>query len=117
MDKMSFGEWLKANENMTSTASVATFARPTIGMTRRTYPGVWGEEDPFFKKKKKKKNENVASKKIDLSEPILKIVTADDVDSKTAKCKICSKPEKKRDLISGLCPDCRISRAIGENKN
>jgi hypothetical protein len=40
------------NEVGTSTASVASFARPVFsGAIRRT----WAVEDPFFKKKKKKK--------------------------------------------------------------
>lgn len=51
---ISFRDWLKLQETGTSTADVAVFARPCIGMVRRIYPGFWGQEDPFFKKKKKK---------------------------------------------------------------
>lgn len=48
--KLNFKQWL--NEVATSTADVAVFARPIMGVVRRHYP--WTEEDPFFKKKKKK---------------------------------------------------------------
>ena len=58
---MSFKDYLKLKEVATTTASVATFARP-IGMVRRSWP-VLGGTDPFVsvmsfdddKKKKKKK--------------------------------------------------------------
>lgn len=52
MKKRSFKEWMKLREVSTSTADVAVFARPCMGMVKRVWPG-W-EEDPFFKKRKKK---------------------------------------------------------------
>lgn len=57
--KRGFKEWLseveqQKNEVSTSTSCVATFARPTLPMVTRMWPGPWGEEDPFFRKKKKK---------------------------------------------------------------
>jgi len=51
---LNFKKWL--NETATSTGDVAVFARPMMGVVRRRWPGVWGEEDPFFKKKKKFKS-------------------------------------------------------------
>ena len=50
LEIMTFKGWLKANEAGTSTACVAVFSRPFLGMTKR---GAWGEEDPFFRRKKK----------------------------------------------------------------
>ncbi len=48
---MQFKNWLKINEVGTSTANIAVFARPMMGVVRRNWLGAWGEEDPFFKKK------------------------------------------------------------------
>jgi hypothetical protein len=52
---MSFKEWLKLNENGTSTADVAVFARPVMTSMDRRFPQpiTFGKEDPFFKKRKK----------------------------------------------------------------
>lgn len=49
----SFKTWLKTNEVATSTANIAGFARPVMGVVRRKWLGPWGEEDDFFKKKYK----------------------------------------------------------------
>jgi hypothetical protein len=46
---MKFADWLKGlNETGTGTNSIAVFARPVMGMVRRTK----SEEDPFFRKKR-----------------------------------------------------------------
>lgn len=50
--KFGFKDWLLENESGTSTASIAGFARPVMGMVRR---GSWEGEEVSFKKKKKKK--------------------------------------------------------------
>jgi len=56
MIKLDFKDWLsqrEKNENATSTACIAGFARPVIpGLVRRMRLPFWGEEDPFFKKKR-----------------------------------------------------------------
>ena len=57
---MNFKKWL--NENATSTADVAVFARPMIGMVRRAWLNC--EEDPYFKKRKKHKREGLLISKI-----------------------------------------------------
>lgn len=50
---MDFKEWLKLQEAGTSTSSVAIFAQPVIGMSRRKYPEeiCKSEEKPDKKKK------------------------------------------------------------------
>lgn len=50
--KLTFADWLRKDEVSTSTASIAGFARPMMGIVRRKWLGVWDSEDPFFKKKK-----------------------------------------------------------------
>ncbi len=50
---MRFKQWF---ETMTSTASVATFARPVVGMTTRTFPDSFTGQIKKKKKKKKKKD-------------------------------------------------------------
>ena len=52
--KLEFKKWMM--EASTSTADVASFARPALGMVTRQWLGPWGEEDPFFRRQKKKKN-------------------------------------------------------------
>lgn len=50
--KLTFADWLRKDEVSTSTASIAGFARPMMGIVRRKWLGVWDSEDPFFKKRK-----------------------------------------------------------------
>jgi len=52
---VNFREWLKINENGTSTAAVAHFRQPIGDTVRRTFAQQWAVEDPFFKKKKKRR--------------------------------------------------------------
>jgi hypothetical protein len=54
--ELGFREYLKLSETGTSTADVATFARPVLGQpVTRQWLGAWADEDPFFKRKKKSK--------------------------------------------------------------
>ena len=58
---MKFKEWLKSNEEMTSTASVASFARPlgASSIVRRNWSW-WGDENNNKKNKKKKKKYKIS---------------------------------------------------------
>ncbi len=50
--ELRFRKWLT---EMTSTADIAGFSRPVMGVVRRSWLGPWGEEDPFFRRSKKKR--------------------------------------------------------------
>lgn len=51
--QLTFADWLRKDEVSTSTANIAGFARPMMGIVRRKWLGVWDSEDPFFKNKSK----------------------------------------------------------------
>ena len=52
---MRFKQWF---ETMTSTSSVAVFARPMMGMVSRSFPDTFNYNDKPKKKKKKKKKKD-----------------------------------------------------------
>jgi len=127
---LGFSDWLKMQENATTTGDVAVFARQCLPMIRRANLGAWGVEDPFFKKLRKKRlNEGEPALKL-APLPPLRLVDPSQPHSRLDKaqrgilyCPQCQKPTRLKhmyyprfdddgNIVDGLCPRCMMQRFL-----